>query len=609
MVFRRIGIGTLVVAFVVGVMIPSTSSQQAEEPQNLVFRHSLHIAQGTEVPDPQEQELSGGVVDTVLHAQGLEGGGGPARAQGVTAPPTVTRRTNGCANIFGGRFTNVRVNRDCSFRRQAEEQIVIDPTDPNHLIAGQNDSRIGFNHCGIDFSFDRGRTWGDMLPPFWQFILLDGHTADAGSDPALAFDSRGNAYFSCIIFDVNSAANAVVVTKSNAAFGGTFFHTPQPGPNQAFLTTPLGVAANDNDPTITHDKEFIAADAGASSPKRDRVYVTWTRFLTTPMGQTIESPIYFSESKNGGATWSPGIEISGANTALCVSLASHRCNRDQGSWPLVGPDGTLYVFFNNRNTSTIVAQQMMVKCLGTADCTKATNWSTPVFVADDFRTQPFYLGPAASDPVTGCPRGRQCLPPNGYRLNDFGAGALDPRTGRLYFAWSDFRNGGPCATMNGLPVEPCANHHNDVFIVRSDDGGATWSKPTLVSNDGSTAAHWQAWMAVGPDGTVFVAYYDRHHGGCEATGCNDITVAIARGGEDAQGNDDEDGGLAFRHVRITTGSMPNLTLANNPAQAGFLGDYMSIAADTGGAVLVWADTRSALTPVPEEDVYFATVPK
>lgn len=55
--------------------------------------------------------------------------------------------------------------------------------------------------------------------------------------------------------------------------------------------------------------------------------------------------------------------------------------------------------------------------------------------------------------------------------------------------------------------------------------------------------------------------------------------------------------------------MPNLTLANNPAQAGFLGDYMSIAADTGGAVLVWADTRSVLTPVPEEDVYFATVPK
>ncbi len=609
MVFTRIGVGALVAALIVGVMIPSTSSQQAPQARNLVIEHDVAIATGTAEPQPDEQELSGGVMDAVVHARGLESSGGPTLAQALTPQPAATRRTNGCSNVFGGRFTNVRVNQDCSLRRQAEEQIVIDPTDPNHLIAGQNDSRIGFNHCGIDFSFDRGRTWGDMLPPFFQFILKDGHTADAASDPALAFDSRGNAYFSCIVFDAIADANAVVVTKSNAAFGGTFFHTPKPGPTQSLLTNPLGVVANDNDPTIFHDKEFIAADTGATSPKRDRVYVTWTRFRVSPLGQTIESPIYFSESKNGGETWSPGIEISGANGALCVP-APGKCNRDQGSWPVVGPDGTLYVFFNNVNTPTIVAQQMIVTCMGTADCTKTTNWSKPVKVADDFRTQPFYLGPALNDPVTGCPRGRRCLPPNGYRINDFGAGAIDPTTGRLYFSWSDFRNGGPCATMNGLPVEPCANHNNNVFIVSSDDGGSTWSKPTLVSSATHTnAAQWQAWMAVGPDGTVYVAYYDRQYGRCEATGCNDITVAIAAAGEDARGNDDEEGGLTFRHVRITTSSMPNLTPANNPVQAGFLGDYMSIAADAQGAVLVWADTRSPLTPVPEEDVYFAVVPK
>jgi hypothetical protein len=44
-------------------------------------------------------------------------------------------------------------------RRQAEEVIVVNPVDPDNLLAGQNDSRIGFNHCGYDFSNDGGKTW------------------------------------------------------------------------------------------------------------------------------------------------------------------------------------------------------------------------------------------------------------------------------------------------------------------------------------------------------------------------------------------------------------------------------------------------------------------
>jgi hypothetical protein len=85
---------------------------------------------------------------------------------------------------------NIRVNQDCSLRRQAEEVIVVNPVDPDNLLAGQNDSRIGFNHCGYDFSNDGGKTWGDLLPPFWQFFLKDGHTADLARSAAdLGMDS------------------------------------------------------------------------------------------------------------------------------------------------------------------------------------------------------------------------------------------------------------------------------------------------------------------------------------------------------------------------------------------------------------------------------------
>ena len=60
------------------------------------------------------------------------------------------------------------------------------------------------------------------------------------------------------------------------------------------------------------------------------------------------------------------------------------------------------------------------------------------------------------------------------------------------------------------------------------------------------------------------------------------------------------------HTRITTASMPNLVVANNPLQAGFLGDYMWVSTDTkGNPYLVWADTRG-LGGTVEEDLYLAT---
>src|SRR5438128_980786 len=80
--------------------------------------------------------------------------------------------------------------------------VLANPVQDDNLIAGQNDSRIGFNHCGYAWSFDGGKSWGDQTPPFWQFTLLDGHTADACSDPSATFDSKGNAYVTGVIFDV-----------------------------------------------------------------------------------------------------------------------------------------------------------------------------------------------------------------------------------------------------------------------------------------------------------------------------------------------------------------------------------------------------------------------
>jgi hypothetical protein len=608
----RIGVAVLAVVLTGGVMF-AVSSQPSLPTPNFAIDRDVAIVTGQPTfngrfvtRQPHEQMISGGVLESVLRAREARAGAAVSLTRGAAlsaAADSVQIRTVGCSMVFPGAFDNIRVNQDCNFRVHAEQIIVVDPLDPDHLVAAQNSREIGVNHCSISYSFDRGRHWGYVgTPPLWEFIALDGHKFDHASDPALAMDSRGNTYFTCVIFDDLAAPGGILVTKSNAEFGGSFFHTPKPSPTQRFRTLPLGVVTNTNTPTLFHDKEFIFADANPASPKRDNVYVTWTEFRMDATGNvTLESPIFFSQSTDGGVTWSPsgGVEISGASSACVLgnffdpSLPPNKCNFDQGSWLVTGPDGTLYVFFNNSNTPTIVAQQMMVKCPAAADCSKKASWSEPVSIADDFDTQPF--GP---DPISGCNGGRQCLPPNGYRLNDFGNGALDPNTGRLYFAWADFRNGGTCATRGGLPVPPCTNYNNDVFLVTSDDGGSTWSTPTLVSGgSGTKAAQWQPWLAVAPDGTVYVAYYDRGFGTCESTGCNDITLATSH-----------NHGATFQHTRITTQSMPNLTAVTTPTESGFLGDYMSVVANNAGAYVLWADTRPHAGTTPEESIFFSFVP-
>ena len=185
---------------IVGTGLLGAQAQQANQsvsPGNKILAHALAVETGREAARPHEAHVSSGVMyplwvasgalakraqlglapaATTHEGQGESGSGGGGSGSGAGGPST-----GGCSNVFtrsDGERQNIRVNQDCSLRRQAEEVIVVNPVNPQNLLAGQNDSRIGFNHCGYDFSNDGGKTWGDMLPPLWQFILKDGHTAD-----------------------------------------------------------------------------------------------------------------------------------------------------------------------------------------------------------------------------------------------------------------------------------------------------------------------------------------------------------------------------------------------------------------------------------------------
>jgi hypothetical protein len=418
-----------------------------------------------------------------------------------------------------------------------------------------------------------------------------------------------------VFFDVADVESAIWVAKSRWPIKGRFYHIPDDtDPFQLYRTDVMGEPANANDPNIFHDKELMIADTRPDSPKQGRIYVTWTRFEINETEVGGRSPIVFSQSEDGGATWSPQTIISGSSGAFCTDFSGtpdnpNACDQDQGSHPVVGPDGTVYVIFGNANTPELgINQVLFVRCRPTEDCNDEADWEGPFRIGDLIGTHP------VGDPGNpgGCPVGRQCLPPNGYRVPEFTSMSISvDSSNRLYAVWADHRHGddrgSDCRLQRWSTASPPCDH--DVFYAFSTDQGTTWS-PTITVTPRSRlgpTAQWQPWHDVAGDGSKLqIGFYDRHYGDCEFTGCNDITLATVR--NPASSPETADARISYR--RITTSSMPNLIPANNPVQAGFLGDYMWVEVsrhnfEQRDTHIVWADTRPLFGTAPEEDVYYA----
>src|SRR5207247_2206978 len=97
--------------------------------------------------------------------------------------------------------------------------------------------------------------------------------------------------------------------------------------------------------------------------------------------QYLESPIFFSVSRDGGLTWSAPREISGAARPVCTFSSTPlpydgRCREDQFAAPVVAPDGTVFVAFENGqavNDGNLRNQYLVVRSTD-----GGATWSAPV---------------------------------------------------------------------------------------------------------------------------------------------------------------------------------------------------------------------------------------
>src|SRR5437870_4363734 len=72
----------------------------------------------------------------------------------------------------------------------------------------------------------------------------------------------------------------------------------------------------------------------------------------------------------------------------------------------------------------------------------------------------------------------------GYRTNAFPQAVVNPVNNDIY------------VVFNG---NPAGSDKADIFFTRSGDGGATWSAPVTVNDDGTTNDQWQPTLAVMPN--------------------------------------------------------------------------------------------------------------
>lgn len=440
--------------------------------------------------------------------------------------------------------TNEDVSNECG--PQSETFITLNPNQPATLAAGSNEIfRLPMRGY---FSTDDGATWGGVDLPLPPAIGENG--TRFGSDPSLAFDTSGNVFYSYIVVFFSNgrgrgAINGTEMAVARSTDGGTTY------PNVTFFSFNGGA-------DHFNDKPMITADTNSESPFRDNVYAAW-------------------DAANGG---SGGGGIHLANSAdHGDTFAIHRVDsptgpgRAIGAVPFVGPNGEVYVAWNDYAASAITFNRSF---------DGGNTFGTPVVIARQS------LGFQALPPAQSF-RGALLYP---TCAADRSSG---PHRGRLYCAWMD-------GTAQGT---------TDIMFSFSDDRGGTWSVPAPVTDRLSTATdRFYPWLSVDPvTADVNLSFYDTRN---DTTGFRYQT--------DVYFSQSTDGGATWVPNRRVTSTSSNEHDCNGVFPCGAIdygnqyGDYEGLVSYGGESHPIWTDSREnqnfasgCRTNLRMEEVFTATV--
>lgn len=388
--------------------------------------------------------------------------------------------------------------------QQAEPYIVANPANPANLLAGAQEGRFfdgGAVGNGSYASLDGGATWTRAFIP--GVSVASGNPAyERATDPVVAFGPDGTAYFCSLAINITTIPGAILVNRSTD--GGVTWGAPS-----------TVIASETHEHFL--DKQWLTVDTNAGSPFRGRLYVTWSDFVAPPGNpfglKKITENIAWSDD---AIHWSAPVKISGGDTY------------NQGSQPVVAPDGTVHVIyytFGKKDLRIVTSRD------------GGATWTNPKSVA---RVQA--VG------VAGI-RTAEELP----------SAAIDPITGAMAVVWQDGRYDA-----------------SDVFVTRSTDGGVTWSEPTLVNDGPAGEVQFTPAVAI-RSGVTHVSWYDSRDAAADATVWQMRFASSNLGGQTFGAS-------------IAIGDEFDIDDAFDTQRGRFLGDYNGVAATASTVHPVWVDS-------------------
>ena len=301
------------------------------------------------------------------------------------------------------------------------------------------------------------------------------------------------------------------------------------------------------------DKNHLAVDTVAASPFVGRVYSAWTELVS---GSANDNDIMFTRSLDGGVTWSAPANISNG-----VAAGSH----NQGVNLQVGPNGQVYATWAIYDA--FPADETAIGFNTSLD--GGVTWT------------------GESRILTGIRGHRNTpLPNTSTRRNSFPSMAVDvsggPRNGSIYIVWTNI----------GVPGVNTGDA--DIYLIRSSDQGATWSTPVRVNTDATTNSQWFPWVSSDLlTGEVAVVFYDRRD-----DAANTLTTTYV-----AHSND---GGATWTNLRV--GDVQFTPVPIPGLAAGYMGDYLGIAARECRVFPLWSDNRTSFFTAYVSPITFDETP-
>jgi hypothetical protein len=315
----------------------------------------------------------------------------------------------------------------------------------------------------------------------------------------------------------NAYGQSVAVSTNNGANWTTYVVAPNPG--------------------SLADKNHYMVDKTATSPYVNRSYCSWTDF-----GGSYDSEVVLRYSTDFGATWSTKVNLSGT-----LTTGSHA----QGTNIQTGPNGEVYVAYAIYDANWTDGEDGI-------GFSKSTDGGTT------------WTHLRAYNQVNFGIRGNLSSK-NGIRVASFPSMAVDrsggPNNGNIYITWPQ-RAG----------VTPAGNSP-DIVLIKSTDGGATWSAPVRVNDDPLTNSkdQYYPWCTVDQaTGQLELIFYDSRD-----VPNNQAEVFMATS---------IDGGNTFNNFKVS--DQPHTPMPIGGIYAGgYAGDYIGIAALDDIAYPFWMDNR------------------